>query len=66
MAKQKKQPDAQAVTMQAKCVLGHKFTLSQEDIGVARSLGCAMCPQCGNPAFVTQIGMAPKKGNQRA
>ena len=53
MAKAKKK--TATVTMQAKCVMGHKFTMSETDQKVARDIGCAMCPTCGNPAFVTKI-----------
>jgi len=39
----------------AKCIIGHKETLTAEQVKEAQQFGCAMCSQCGNPMTVQRV-----------
>lgn len=60
MSKAKRKPLTLAVSMQAKCINGHKFTMDSEAIKRAQDFGCAMCPKCGNPATISKINLTTK------
>ncbi|KKN98435.1 hypothetical protein LCGC14_0145290 [marine sediment metagenome] len=47
----------QKVTMQAKCINGHKFEV---DIKQAERDGVVMCPECFNPATVERAEVTSK------
>lgn len=48
--------------IEAKCIMGHKFTMTAEQIKAAQELGVAICPTCGNIATVQKISGKPAKG----
>jgi hypothetical protein len=55
MATKRKRAVDKSPVVHAKCIFGHKFTMTQQEQKAAQDFGCAMCPQCGNPATVTKI-----------
>lgn len=53
------------VKLEAKCIMGHKWWMTTEQIDEARAFGCAMCPKCGNVATVEKATTTPTPAQQR-
>lgn len=39
----------------ARCIMGHRWNMTFEQLAEASVSGCAMCPNCGNPATVERV-----------
>lgn len=49
--------------IEAKCIFGHKFNVTAEQIKKLHEFGCVFCQKCGNAATVTKITV--KKGKAK-